>query len=156
PPHGVRLAWHAGHDASRATDLSITFEQLDGVTLVTLVHGGWERAEDPAASAADYGNGWPTVLDRFARPGSMFYTVEDVSADSDERTADDQWFALVHTPGPAARDGESVFAHPLFGEHVAFLMRLRERGLLVAAGPVVPERGEGMTLVRLDPAKHVD
>jgi uncharacterized protein YciI len=39
-----------------------------------------------------------------------------------------------------------------FREHVAFLRRLQDRGVLVAAGPF-PTSGEGMTVVRLaDPA----
>lgn len=155
PPRSLRLAWHAGHDASAATDLAITFEPVDrdaagAVTLVTLVHGGWERTADPAQAAEEYGNGWPTVLDRFAGRASDLSTDAD---DGGDRSIDqDSWFALAHSPGPAVGPGESVFAHPLFAEHVAFLERLRQRGLLVAAGPVSPERGEGMTVVRVDAA----
>lgn len=59
------------------------------------------------------------------------------------------WFALVHRPGPAL-EGTSIFEHPAFGEHVAFLRRLQQRGLLVAAGPLPDEPGVGMTIVRAD------
>jgi uncharacterized protein YciI len=59
------------------------------------------------------------------------------------------WFVLHHRPGPAVADGGSVFAHPLFREHVAFLTRLRERGWLVAAGPIPAVEGAGMTVVRV-------
>jgi uncharacterized protein YndB with AHSA1/START domain/uncharacterized protein YciI len=158
PPRGLRLAWHAGQDSTRATDLTITFEPLDGVTLITLVHGGWERTEHPAEAAEEYGNGWPTVLDRFAGRVSAF---EALGSGADDDTGDpgadddtDAWYALVHSPGPAVGPGESVFSHPLFGEHVAFIQRLRDQGLLIAAGPVVPQRGEGMTLVRVDAARR--
>lgn len=46
-------------------------------------------------------------------------------------------------------NGELIFAHPAFAEHVAFLERLRDRGLLVAAGPLPDEPGVGMTVVRV-------
>lgn len=58
------------------------------------------------------------------------------------------WYALFHRPGPALSSGESIFTHPAFAEHVAFLGRLRERGMLVAAGPLPDEPGAGMTIVR--------
>lgn len=57
------------------------------------------------------------------------------------------WWVLRHRP--AAGIAGSVFAHPLFAEHVAFLQRLEERGWLVAAGPLPDHEGEGMTVVRL-------
>jgi uncharacterized protein YciI len=60
----------------------------------------------------------------------------------------DRWIALIHRPGPAL-NGELIFAHPAFAEHVAFLERLRERSLLVAAGPLPDEPGAGMTIVRV-------
>jgi uncharacterized protein YciI len=64
------------------------------------------------------------------------------------------WYALVHEPGPALESGESAFAHPAFAEHVAFLGRLQERGLLVAAGPFNAS-GSGMTIVHVLP-EHGD
>jgi len=66
---------------------------------------------------------------------------------SDETSAE-QWYVLEHRPGPALAAGESVFARPEFREHVAFLGRLEEAGLLVAAGPLPDEDGAGMTVVR--------
>jgi uncharacterized protein YciI len=38
---------------------------------------------------------------------------------------------------------------PRFGEHVAFLNRMREAGYLVLAGPLADADGEGMTVLRL-------
>jgi uncharacterized protein YciI len=58
-----------------------------------------------------------------------------------------QWFALLHTPGPAIADGQRVSEHPGFGEHYEFLQRLASDGLLVAAGPLTDVDGEGMTVI---------
>jgi uncharacterized protein YciI len=57
---------------------------------------------------------------------------------------------------PAAHEG-SIFQHPDFREHVAFLERLRATGVLVAAGPLggmdgggaPPSGANGMTVVRV-------
>lgn len=67
---------------------------------------------------------------------------------SDTGVSEAAWYVLEHRPGPAVGDDASVFGHPLFAEHVAFLNRLRARGLLVAAGPLPEEPGAGMTVVR--------
>ena len=69
---------------------------------------------------------------------------------------DDRWFVLLHTPGPSLPDGSSIFAHPAFTDHLAFLSGLHERGWLVAAGPTDPARGEGMTVVRIPAGTEVD
>jgi uncharacterized protein YciI len=66
------------------------------------------------------------------------------------------WFVLRHRPGPALPDGESVFAQAAFAEHVAFLQRLKGRGVLVAAGPLPEEPGSGMTVVRVPAGDDVD
>jgi uncharacterized protein YciI len=148
PPRSLRLAWHPGQYRDEATEVEVTFAAADGVTVVTLVHSGWEAVDDPAGAAHEYGQGWPHVLAGYAE------RVKRAVSDAPDETAADevpaaQWFALVHTPGPALADGESIFANPNFAEHFAFLERLRERGLLVAAGPTAPERGEGMAIVRV-------
>jgi uncharacterized protein YciI len=170
PPHSLRLAWYPGLDAERATDLRVSFHPVADQTLVTVEHTGWERLEDPAGTAENYDSGWPKVLARFGDRVSDYaprtfdahgsHRPPDAGAASDKRDTsaakhgegEVQWYALVHTPGPLLGEGESLFAHPMFAEHMAFLGRLQERGLLVAAGPVVPERGEGMTIVKIDPA----
>jgi uncharacterized protein YndB with AHSA1/START domain/uncharacterized protein YciI len=60
------------------------------------------------------------------------------------------WVALVHRPGPAApHDGASVFGDPQFSLHVGFLNQMRERGYLVAAGPLPQQPGTGMAILRL-------
>lgn len=58
------------------------------------------------------------------------------------------WFVILHRPSDGV--GAGVFADPRFAEHVAFLRRLAERGLLVAAGPLPDEPGAGMAVVRDD------
>ena len=59
------------------------------------------------------------------------------------------WVALMHRPGPAAPATGALFDDPRFGEHFAFLNRMREAGYLVLAGPLVDRDGEGMTILRL-------
>src|SRR3954470_16985108 len=150
PPTSLRLAWHPGHDRSEATDVHVTFgvDETAGVTVVTLVHSGWETLDDPAGAAHEYGQGWPVVLAGYAARLDRV-AGDDATRRETDAPAQAQWYALVHTPGPALADGESIFANPMFAEHVAFLGRLREQSLLVAAGPVDPQRGDGMAIVRI-------
>ena len=139
PPGVLELAWHPGRGPEVATRVRVTFQpDDDGGTLVTLEHDGWERLAEPVAARDEYDRGWPFVLSRYV-----------------EATRD-SWFALLHRPGPSLPEGASIFAQPEFAEHLAFLGRLRERGLLVAAGPVLGgEDGSGMTVVRVRP-EHGD
>jgi uncharacterized protein YndB with AHSA1/START domain len=66
PPSAFGFTWHPGYGSERATDVRVTFESAGEQTLVTLVHTGWERTENPATSREEYGNGWPLVLAAFA------------------------------------------------------------------------------------------
>jgi uncharacterized protein YciI len=143
PPAQLRLSWHPGHDTARATDVHVSFAAHDDGTMVTLVHGGWERAEQPAAAAEEYGHGWPAVLAAFGG-----WSVGEA--------AEATWFVMRARPGPALNEGDSVFQHPGFAEHVAFLDRLHDRGLLVAAGPLPEEPGSGMTIVRIPAGDDAD
>ncbi|MNU10249.1 hypothetical protein D3C72_2572940 [compost metagenome] len=45
----------------------MVFHAVEGGTEVKLIHDGWEGAEDPAATRESYAEGWPGVLERFAR-----------------------------------------------------------------------------------------
>jgi uncharacterized protein YciI len=58
-----------------------------------------------------------------------------------------QWYLLLHTPGPAVADAQSVFDHPGIEQHYAFLERRAADGTLIAAGPLADRRGEGMTIL---------
>ena len=156
-------SWHPGRDGSRSTDITITFEGLDDGTLVRLVHSGGSAPEAPAAAAAPSTAGvGPVVLASPPRSPRA-----SAATDRSKRAADVGHDGAAAdgapcevgtwTPGPQAlpRRRQSVFAHPSFAEHLAFLERLRERGLLVAAGPISEERGEGMAMVRALP-EHDD
>ena len=57
------------------------------------------------------------------------------------------WLVLQHSA--MTGNGGSVFASPLFREHIAFLARLNERGWLVAAGNLPDSPGSGMTILRV-------
>ncbi|WP_161988631.1 SRPBCC domain-containing protein [Pedococcus bigeumensis] len=139
-PTGFAMTWHPGQGAERATEVAVSFESEGDGTLVTLTHTGWERLAEPAAAREEYNGGWPHVLAGF---GHL------VEGDADEGSDGQEWFALHPHPWAALADGESIFAYPLFPEHLAFLGRLRERGWLVAAGPVDAAKGEGMAVVKV-------
>ena len=68
-----------------------------------------------------------------------------------EQAAEQQaetWFTLEHSPGPAWRHDRPVSGNDLT-EHFAFIGLMRERGLLVAAGPRPDKPGtHGMTVLR--------
>ena len=66
PPLALAFTWHPGYGEEHATDVRVTFEASGPETLVTLVHTGWERMEDPFARAEEYEQGWPGVLASFA------------------------------------------------------------------------------------------
>jgi uncharacterized protein YndB with AHSA1/START domain/uncharacterized protein YciI len=139
PPAAVAFTWHPGRDAERASHVEVTFIAAGEQTLVSLTHSGWEIFDDPAAARSGYDQGWLKVLGQYAdlasRPGE----------DSGEQT----WVALLHRPGPSAPQDGTVIDDPRFGEHVAFLSRMRDAGYLVAAGPLTDEDGAGMTVLRL-------
>jgi uncharacterized protein YciI len=174
PPDAVAFSWHPGQPAERASHVLVTFAAAPapdgtGQTLVRLEHTGWEAFADPAAARAEYDHGWPLVLGRYsAHVTGEDVTGEDVTGEdvtgedvtgedvtgedvTGEEVAggEDTWVALLHRPGPEAPPSGSLFEDPRFGQHVAFLNRMREAGYLVAAGPLADADGEGMTILRL-------
>jgi len=144
PPSRLAFTWHPGQPVERASHVTVTFSPVDDGTLVRLEHAGWDVFEDPAAARAEYDHGWPFVLDRF----------QGAVKERDEAEA--TWVALVHRPGPAAAGVTRIFDDPRFGEHVAFLRRMRAAGYLVAAGPLADEPGTGMTVLRLPGAGRLE
>jgi hypothetical protein len=66
PPGTLAFTWHPGYGVEHATDVRVTFTASGSQTLVSLVHTGWERMNDPFARAAEYEQGWPGVLGSFA------------------------------------------------------------------------------------------
>ncbi|MES2169750.1 MAG: SRPBCC domain-containing protein [Actinomycetota bacterium] len=137
PPLAFTMSWHPGTDPATATQVRVEFTAHDDGTLVTLTHSGWERRADADAASREYGEGWIIVLGRFAAAAEP---ADDV---------DDRWFVLEHRPGPSLPAGASIFATEQFREHLAFLSRLDDAGILVAAGPLADEDGAGMTIVRI-------
>jgi uncharacterized protein YndB with AHSA1/START domain len=65
PPHRLRITWHPGYAEERGTEVTVSFAPVDGHTLVTLEHSGWERIADGTAKRAGYSTGWPVVLGYF-------------------------------------------------------------------------------------------
>lgn len=67
PPSKVGLDWSPSPDVDIATELTITFIEVDSGTRVELVHEGWERlGADALESRESYHTGWDLVLTRFA------------------------------------------------------------------------------------------
>ena len=67
PPSALGLTWHAGQDASRTTDILVTFTPDGDETLVNLTHTAWERILDGEEASRDYAEGWPPVLHEYAQ-----------------------------------------------------------------------------------------
>jgi uncharacterized protein YndB with AHSA1/START domain/uncharacterized protein YciI len=149
PGSRLRMTWHPGRDPEPHTKIEVTFTAVavqgrpTESTLVELVHSGWEVLDDPAAARSEYAGGWAGVIGRY---GAL--------ADEPDRT----WIVLRHRVVDPAIAGK-VFGHPDFAEHLAFLGRLRDKGVLVAAGSLVPAGGSpdgsGMTVLRV-PEDEVD
>jgi hypothetical protein len=67
PPLSFHASWHPGTQALWSTELRVAFRAVKGGTELRLVHSGWEGAQDPVATRAEYLAGWPGVLQRFVR-----------------------------------------------------------------------------------------
>jgi uncharacterized protein YciI len=150
PAAAVAFTWHPGRTAETASHVEILFAAAGEQTLVTLTHAGWEVFADPAAARAEYDEGWPLVLDRYQDYAGRG------GADGEMPGGGETWVALLHRPGAAAPDDGEVTDDPRFGEHLAFLNRMRAAGYLVAAGPLADAAGEGMTVLRLPGAGQLD
>jgi uncharacterized protein YciI len=165
PGERVAFTWHPSTGAERPSYVTVTFTAANGRTLVSLVHDGWEVFADPAETRAEYDDGWPKVLASFAEHVTDGASEQDNDSgpeqDNDSESeldddAADTWVALLHRPGPNAPTVGSLFAAPGFHDHLAFLTRMRDAGLLVAAGPLLDGNGEGMTVLRLPGANRLD
>ncbi|RIJ78178.1 hypothetical protein D1871_03730 [Nakamurella silvestris] len=143
---GSRLVttWHPGGDPALATEVEVIFEPVavggSAVphTLVTLIHRGWQNRPGAAEVHTEYGSGWQQVLAGYgaSRPDEVEYLI------------------LLHGPGPNAPADGTLPAHPDFRHHPAFLERLDQQGVLLAAGPTAPvgqapTGTTGMTVLRI-------
>jgi len=139
PGERVSFSWHPGAPEEKpASRVSVVFRAETDGTRVILEHSGWEAYTDPEGRRREYDQGWPMVLELYAQAAAG-------QAEAPAYT----WVALQHRPGPGAPAEGSVFEAPGFGQHVAFLERMREAGHLIAAGPMLDAAGEGMTILRL-------
>lgn len=146
PPHRLRMSWHPSSGPATATEVEVSFTAVtDGQTLVTLEHRGWERLANAVAARTQYHQGWPLVL-------SGYVTRTGKEAPVATAGGEPVWLALMHTAGPALPAGTPLVSDPGFAEHIAFLRRLDERGVLVTAGPL-GEGGDGMTVIRVTEAE---
>jgi uncharacterized protein YndB with AHSA1/START domain len=66
PGELLAFTWHPGAGPDEASLVTVTFEETDSKTLVTLVHTGWEIFGERALEArSNYEHGWPVVLDAY-------------------------------------------------------------------------------------------
>ena len=119
PGERIAFSWYPSADADHASHVTVTFAAANEQTLVTLVHGGWEVFADPADTRAEYDEGLASGTRRIRGPRSQ-------RRHQTRTTASDTWVALLHRPGPNAPREGSVFEAPGFGDHVAFLSRMRD------------------------------
>jgi len=62
----VKFSWYPGQTADTAQEVSVSFSEIDGGTLVDLVHVGWETLGARAqATRAAYDDGWDLVLAKY-------------------------------------------------------------------------------------------
>ncbi|MDR7085818.1 uncharacterized protein YndB with AHSA1/START domain/uncharacterized protein YciI [Aeromicrobium panaciterrae] len=147
PPGNLSFTWHPGRGPESASTVAVDFVPIaDGRTLVRLTHSGWEIFDEPADARDEYRNGWPTVLAGFRD-----------SVPAGETDNQDVWLVLEHRPGNVVAG--PVFGHPLFAEHLAFVGSMKDKGVLIAAGPLPDDPGVGQTIIKVpaaDAARYVE
>ncbi|MFL6070732.1 MAG: SRPBCC domain-containing protein [Actinomycetes bacterium] len=143
PGQQLSMTWHPGQDEDSATTVDVRFDAIsDDRTLVTLTHTGWENRANATEARDEYGRGWPTVVGQFAA------RLDAASGSEASTNHGATWLVLQHSAVPGTEG--SVFASPLFREHIAFLARLNDRGWLVAAGNLPDSPGSGMAILRVN------
>ena len=66
PPRRVAFTWHPGNPEVEAGYVEVNFKlQSAHVTIVELVHSGWERRPNGAQARLNYDGGWDAVLRKF-------------------------------------------------------------------------------------------
>jgi len=66
PYDKVSFTWHPGRSADTEQEVTVTFRESSGSTLVELVHTGWEALGERAVKARNgYVNGWDYVLGKY-------------------------------------------------------------------------------------------
>jgi uncharacterized protein YndB with AHSA1/START domain len=65
PPHRLAFTWQVKLPPEQAQRIDVTFAPAPGGTRVELVHSGWERLGDAAATRRDsYDKGWVRVFEQ--------------------------------------------------------------------------------------------
>jgi hypothetical protein len=66
PLHKVSFHWYPGREPVTAQEVTVTFSEIPGGSLVELVHVGWETLGIDAHSRRDgYDTGWDFVLAKY-------------------------------------------------------------------------------------------
>lgn len=66
PYDKVSFTWYPGRTSDTAQEVTVTFRESSGSTLVELVHTGWEVLGEKAVTARNgYVTGWDFVLGKF-------------------------------------------------------------------------------------------
>lgn len=66
PPDRVSFHWYPGRMPDTAQEVTVTFSEIPGGTLVELVHVGWETlGEQALARRTGYDTGWDYVLTKY-------------------------------------------------------------------------------------------
>ena len=66
PYDKVSFTWHPGRTSDTAQEVTVTFSESSGGTIVELVHTGWEALGEKAATARNgYVTGWDFVLGKY-------------------------------------------------------------------------------------------
>ena len=66
PYHKVSFKWYPGREAETGQEVTVTFSEVPGGTLVELVHTGWESLLDLAEVTRNgYDTGWDHVLAKY-------------------------------------------------------------------------------------------
>lgn len=62
----VKFSWYPGQTADTAQEVTVSFREIEGDTLVELVHVGWETLGERAqATRSRYDTGWDFVLAKY-------------------------------------------------------------------------------------------
>lgn len=66
PPQTVAFTWHPGRSTEDQTLVTVTFEPVDGGTLVRLVHSGWDNLGTEGGKLHhQYDSGWDQVFGQY-------------------------------------------------------------------------------------------
>jgi uncharacterized protein YndB with AHSA1/START domain len=66
PHHSVSFHWYPGREPDTAQEVTVTFSEIPGGSVVELVHTGWETLGTDAQARRDgYDTGWDYVLAKY-------------------------------------------------------------------------------------------